>query len=48
MDIVDVGFYPSALSSSLTRPVPSGRWNELATALQQSRLPFSFENRSSY
>ena len=48
MDIVDVGFYPSALSSSLMRSVPSERWNELATALQQSRLPFSFENSSSY
>jgi hypothetical protein len=55
MDIVDVGFYPSTLSSSLTCPVPpgqrpaaAGHENELATALQQSRLPFPFENRSSY
>jgi hypothetical protein len=37
MHIVDVGFYPSALSSSVSRPVPSGRWNEFATALQQTR-----------
>jgi hypothetical protein len=37
MDIVDVEFYPSALSSSVTRPVPPGRWNEPATTLQHAR-----------
>jgi hypothetical protein len=35
---VDVGFTPSALSSSFTYPSPNGNRNETATALQRSRL----------
>jgi len=37
MDVIDVGFSPSALSSSFACPVPSGHSNELATALQHAR-----------
>jgi hypothetical protein len=48
VDIADVGFYPSALSSSVTRPVPTGRWNEPATTLQQARPRAPFGNRDSY
>ena len=49
MDIVDVGFYPSVLSSSLhalgaTRALETS----LATALQQARPRTSFEGRGFY
>ena len=38
MDAIDVGFSPSALSSSFACPVPSGHSNELAEVAVRPRL----------